>query len=140
MKTKFDGASFLPSFLPSRRATVRRGTDGRTERAREEALESAESRVFNARRRCQRLRARATFFSRKDKKKPRARDVRLRLICVGKKNNFNADCTRAPSLSFSPCLVGDDGAFLFLVFLTSRPRFGDFFLECRVLLRVIVVR
>ena len=137
MKTKFAGASF-PSFLPSRRVARKSSTrNGRTNgtKAREEALERAETRVSNARRRCQRSRARATFFSRKDKKNTRARRFALE-----KKNNFNADCTRAPSPSFSPCLVGDDDAFLFVVFLTSRPDFReDFFLERRVCLRVIVV-
>jgi hypothetical protein len=75
----------------------------------------------------------------KRQKKPRARDVRLRFAL--EKINFNADCTRAPSPSFSLSLVGDDDAFLFLLFLTSRPDFReDFFFERRVCLRVIVVR
>ena len=111
------------------------------ERAREEALERAETRVQRQTTVSEVKSARNILFEKTHKKPTRARceirDLRW-------KNNNNADCTRAPSPSFFLCLAGDDDAFLFLVFLVSfdslRPDFReDIFLERRVRLGVVVV-
>ena len=139
MKTKFAGASF-PSFLPSRRVARKSSTrNGRTNRTKaREALERAETHV--QRQTVSEVKSARNILFEKRQKNRRARceirDLRW------KKNNFNADCTRAPSPSFFLCLACDDDAFLFCAlafFDLLRPGPGDFFLERRVRLGVIVV-